>query len=98
MRDIGIDVGAHRPTSLAQVAGEHFDLVVTLCESAQEARPMFPTRPAPWATPSPTRRTLLAEEEALAEVREVRDMILAWIELEFGPEGPPAAQETEQST
>ncbi len=36
MAELGIDISAQRAKSVADLAGEQFDLVVTVCDSARE--------------------------------------------------------------
>ena len=42
MREIGIDISGHRSKSVDEFAGESFDLVVTVCDSARERCPVYP--------------------------------------------------------
>ncbi len=42
MRDVGIDISAHRSKSVDEFAGQQFDYVITVCDSAKEACPVFP--------------------------------------------------------
>jgi arsenate reductase len=42
MREIGIDISGQRSKSVAELAGESFDRVITLCDDAREACPVFP--------------------------------------------------------
>jgi arsenate reductase len=42
MKEIGIDISAHRPTSLKELQGQRFDLAVTLCAETEEVCPFFP--------------------------------------------------------
>ena len=56
MRDrYRIDIAGHRPTPVAEVAGEPFDFVISLCDKAREACPEFPSRPGliHWSLPDP---------------------------------------------
>jgi len=42
MREIGIDVSHQRSKSVNEFAGQSFDYVVTVCNAANEACPVFP--------------------------------------------------------
>ncbi|BDV44522.1 arsenate reductase [Geotalea uraniireducens] len=41
MRELGIDIAHHRSKELGEFAGETFDYVITLCDSANEQCPLF---------------------------------------------------------
>jgi arsenate reductase len=41
MKEIGIDISGHRSKHLDEFAGQTFDYVVTVCDNAREACPMF---------------------------------------------------------
>jgi ArsR family transcriptional regulator, arsenate/arsenite/antimonite-responsive transcriptional repressor / arsenate reductase (thioredoxin) len=51
----GIDISAHRSTHLEDVAGERFDLVVSLCDRVKEVCPELPGDPEAihWSIPDP---------------------------------------------
>lgn len=42
MRAIGTDISAHRSKSVCEFEGQHFDTVITVCDSAAELCPVFP--------------------------------------------------------
>ncbi len=42
MREIGIDVSGQRSKSVAGFAGQRFDYVITVCDSARQRCPAFP--------------------------------------------------------
>jgi arsenate reductase len=41
MRDLGIDIGKQRSKSVEEFDGQHFDYVITVCDSAREHCPVF---------------------------------------------------------
>jgi len=41
MKEIGIDISAHR-SSLSTILGQSFDYVVTVCDNARDNCPVFP--------------------------------------------------------
>lgn len=42
MREIGIDISAHRSKSVDEFTGREFDYVITVCDNANERCPVFP--------------------------------------------------------
>jgi arsenate reductase len=55
MREIGIDIGHHRPKSIAEAMSPEVEVVVGLC--AEEACPVIPgTRAVHWPLPNPAGR------------------------------------------
>ena len=45
MREIGIDITAHRSKPVSEFEGQRFDTVITVCDSAAEHCPVFPGAP-----------------------------------------------------
>jgi arsenate reductase len=41
MAEIGIDIAGHRSKVMDEFAGQHFDYVITLCDSANEQCPIY---------------------------------------------------------
>src|SRR5579863_6243106 len=41
MRELGIDISGHRSKSVTEFDGQHFDYVITVCDSARESCPVF---------------------------------------------------------
>jgi arsenate reductase len=41
MRELGIDISGHRSKHVHEVAGQTFDYVITVCDNAREACPVF---------------------------------------------------------
>lgn len=74
MAEIGIDINRHRSKSVDELAGEQFDLVITVCDRAAEECPLFPgnTEVLHVGFPDPAQATG-TEEEILAVFRRVRD-------------------------
>jgi arsenate reductase (thioredoxin) len=42
MEEIGIDISGHRSKSVDELAGDAFDLVLTVCDNANETCPIYP--------------------------------------------------------
>ncbi len=74
MAELGIDISQQRSKSVDDLAGEAFDLVITLCDQAQQECPFFPgeTEIMHVGFPDPARATG-TETEILAVFRQVRD-------------------------
>ncbi len=72
MNELGIDISHHRAKSVDDLAGEQFDLVITLCDQAQQRCPMFPgnTEVMHAGFPDPAQATG-TDEEILAVFRRV---------------------------
>ncbi len=78
MREIGIDISAHRSKSVDEFLDEEFDYVITVCDNAKESCPVFPARTQRihWSFEDPA--AAMGDEEArLAVFRRVRDEIRA---------------------
>jgi arsenate reductase len=41
MDELGIDISGHRSKSVEEFDGQHFDYVITVCDSAREVCPVF---------------------------------------------------------
>jgi arsenate reductase (thioredoxin) len=74
MAELGIDIRGQRSKSVAELAGEPFDLVITLCDEAQQECPLFPgeaeVRHVGFPDPA---RAAGSEAEIMAVFRQVRD-------------------------
>lgn len=53
----GIDISANRTKHLDAFVGQHFDMVITLCDRVREVCPEFPSHPelVHWSIPDPAR-------------------------------------------
>ncbi|MEW6308054.1 MAG: arsenate reductase ArsC [Bacillota bacterium] len=80
MAEAGIDISGQRAKHVHEFLGQPFDLVVTLCDSAREACPVFPGAKAiiHRGFPDPA-AAQGSPEEVLAEFRRVRDMLREFI-------------------
>jgi arsenate reductase (thioredoxin) len=84
MAEKGIDISGQASKTLDRYLGEPFDAVITVCDQAAEACPVFAgaRKRLHWSFPDPSRATG-SEEEQLAVYRQVRDDIQARIEREL---------------
>ncbi|MEW6145819.1 MAG: arsenate reductase ArsC [Thermodesulfobacteriota bacterium] len=84
MDEIGIDIKDHTSKNLDRYADTQFDSVVTVCDGASEACPVFTGGGKHihrgFKDPAGFRGK---DEEILAGFRTVRDEIKGWIESEF---------------
>lgn len=76
MKEVGIDISGHRSKNVSEYLGQHFPLVITVCDNAKEHCPIFP---GPcirehWPFDDPANATG-TNEEKLAVFRRVRDEI-----------------------
>jgi len=76
MREIGIDISGNRSKSVDEFAGQAFDFVVTVCDSARDNCPVFPgaTKRIHWSLEDPA-LVQGTEEERLAAFRLIRDQL-----------------------
>lgn len=76
MKEIGIDIGGQRSKSIEEFREQTFDLVITLCDQAAEACPIFfgGTRRMHLGFPDPAAAEG-SREERLNVFRQVRDQM-----------------------
>ena len=76
MREIGVDISAHRSKSVDEFEGQDFDYVITVCDNAKENCPVFPskTERVHWSFDDPA-AAHGGDAERLAVFRRVRDEI-----------------------
>jgi arsenate reductase (thioredoxin) len=84
MHELGIDISQHESKTLDRYLELPFDKVVTVCDQANEACPVFfgARERIHWSFRDPSTATG-SEEQQLAVYREVRDAIRARIEHEL---------------
>jgi arsenate reductase len=84
MDEIGIDLRGHRSKTLDAFLDEPWDVVITVCDSANERCPIFPgrTQRLHWSFEDPSAASG-SDDERLAVFRRVRDAIAerlrAWV-------------------
>jgi len=82
MREIGIDISAHRSKSVDEFAEQQFDYVITVCDNAKEACPVFPGKAVrvhqSFEDPPPEN---VGDYNSRLEIfRRVRDRLRQWLE------------------
>jgi arsenate reductase (thioredoxin) len=84
MADLGVDISGQSSKTLERYLGEPFDYVVTVCDDANEACPVFPgaENRLHWSFQDPSRAEG-SEEKRLEVFRKVRDEIQARIREEL---------------
>ena len=84
MAELGIDISRQQSKTLDRYLNEPFDEVITVCDTAAEACPIFPgaAKRHHWSFPDPSKATG-SEAEQVAVYRRVRDEIQARIEKEL---------------
>ncbi|MDQ7859755.1 MAG: arsenate reductase ArsC [Armatimonadota bacterium] len=91
MAEIGVDIAGHESKTLDRFRTQAFDWVITVCDDAAEACPVFPgpARRLHWSLPDPG-AVVGDEERRLAAFRKVRDRLRALIgEFVRGRAGDP---------
>ena len=76
MEEIGIDISGHRSKSVDEFVGQDLDVVITVCNHAQETCPIFPgaVKRLHWPFDDPAAVTG-SDEVRQAAFRKVRDQI-----------------------
>ena len=84
MQEIGVDISGQESETLDLYLSEPFEYVVTVCDAANEACPVFPgaKERLHWSFEDPS-KVAGTEEERLAVFRRVRDEIQARIEMDL---------------
>jgi arsenate reductase len=84
MGEAGVDISNQKSKTVEQLGEKQFDMVVTVCDDAQENCPVLPGTArkihVPFDDPPRLARSAATEEEALAHYRRVRDEIRAFVE------------------
>jgi len=84
MAELGIDISGQQSKTLDRYLHEPFDVVITVCDEANEVCPVFlgAKKRLYWSLPDPSKATG-TEEEQLAVYRRVRYTLQARIEHEL---------------
>lgn len=87
MAEVGVDISGQESKTLDRYLGQPWDYVITCCDEANEACPVFPggKKRLHWSFPDPS-KAIGMEEKQLQVYRRVRDAIRQRIETELlGP-------------
>ena len=89
MAELGIDISQHQSKTLDRYLHEPFDMVITVCDTAAEACPVFPgaVQRRHWSFEDPS-KAMGSEAEQLAVYRRVRDQIRSRIEQDLLKDHP----------
>jgi len=84
MAELGVDISSQESKTLDRYLDQSFDKVITVCDQANEACPVFfgAKQRLHWSLPDPS-QAAGTEEEQLAVYRQVRDAIRERIEHEL---------------
>lgn len=86
MAELGIDLSGHRSKSVEEFAGQHFDVVLTVCDNAREVCPVFPAATVMVHQAFEDPAGVEGDDEIrLQAFRRVRDQIHEYFEKEFLP-------------
>jgi arsenate reductase (thioredoxin) len=84
MAEKGVDISAQKGKEIASLKGIEFDYVVTLCDTARQSCPFFPTKTRllhrGFDDPPILAEGAHDEEEAMAHYRRVQDEIRSFVE------------------
>ena len=80
MAEQGIDISKHTSKSIGQFSRQNFDYIITVCDNAEKACPVFPGKHEKihWRLEDPA-MTQGTEKEVLKEFRKIRDQIKIYI-------------------
>ena len=84
MAELGIDISGHESKTLDRYLDQRFDKVITVCDDANEACPVFfgARERLHWSFPDPS-KAIGTNEDQLGVYRQVRDAIRVRIEQEL---------------
>src|ERR1035441_2205025 len=81
MRELGIDIGAHRSKHVDELAGQQFDYVITVCDNAKESCPVFmgAVKRLHHSFDDPPQASVGSDEERMKIFRRVRDELREYL-------------------
>jgi arsenate reductase len=78
MAELGIDISGHRSKSVDEFRDQQFDYVITVCDSAREACPVFPGRARQFHQDFEDPAAARADQQ-IAVFRRVREELRSWL-------------------
>ena len=96
LTEVGLDISGARSKTLTEFMGQQFDYVITVCDAANDACPIFPGAPARihWSFPDPSAVTGTEAERyhAFERVRnEITQRLRRWTQLPLERSADPTA-------
>jgi arsenate reductase len=87
MAEVGVNLSRHTSKRVETFLDQPWDYVITVCDSAQEACPVFPKKTSRlhWSFPDPSRAPGTEDErrDVFRRVRDqIRDQLADWIETQ----------------
>ncbi len=81
MREIGIDISAHRSKHVDEFEGQRFDYVITVCDNARETCPVFfgAAKKLHHSFEDPPAPGVSSDEQRMTVFRRVRDELRAYL-------------------
>ena len=81
MRELGIDISAHRSKNVAEFENQRFDYLITVCDNARETCPVFfgAAKQLHRSFDDPPAPQVGSDEERMAIFRRVRDELRAYL-------------------
>lgn len=87
MKEAGLDISSHSSKLLSELPDLSFDLIVTVCDNANERCPIFPGKTrivhVPFEDPPALAREINNPKKALDCYRKVRDQIKNFVEIKL---------------
>ena len=80
MTEIGIDISTHYSKSIDEFSNQTFDVVLTVCDSAQESCPFFPGEKIIHKSFTDPAALEGSDQKKLKLFRKVRDEEMEWVE------------------
>lgn len=80
MKEVGLDISSNESKTVDRFKDQEFDLLITVCDHAQETCPYFPNakKMLHYSFPDPAKASG-TEQEILQQFREVRDQISDYV-------------------
>ena len=86
MSQVGIDISKNVPSNVNEFLDRQMDIVVTVCDGAKEACPVFPSSSVIHRSFTDPSSFHGSKNDVLEQTRGVRDEILEWVKEYFRPE------------